>query len=393
MTVRIDQIVAFAVFQSPSSPIYFTDVNVNVVFQASEGLRRFSTVGVAVVCQPGPATRLFTDINVAVLCVRSVNFGSIAVVYPDVFPNDISYNSVVSIRFATDVTVVDSGDDQRVSRWDQPLQEYDITYAVRTMEQLQALIGFFRAMRGRLYAFCYQDWLDYSSSTAVKYEARSAPPPNPLDQLIGYGDGTTLTFQLTKTYATQSQSLIRPITRPQPGTVLMAINGVPTMNFTVDNATGLVTFTSPLNLFVAGAVSKTASGGGAGGASTFTAAPGTFTPLNGFVGRTCSIAGWVNTSDNCSLTSPTTIGSVNGDGSEVILNYAVNLGNNAESSVMGTSIAVNPAPPNTQPITAGFLFYVPVRFDTDTLPMTLEDFGIGSSQSIKLIEVRPTDPN
>jgi hypothetical protein len=36
------------------------------------------------------------------------------------FPDDISYNSTGSTRFQTDVVIVDSGFDQRTSRWDQP---------------------------------------------------------------------------------------------------------------------------------------------------------------------------------------------------------------------------------------------------------------------------------
>ena len=120
-----------------------------------------------------PSKRYFTQVCVQILSTRTPMYGFTNVILSDVFPDDISYNSVGSTRFATDVIVVDCGDDQRVGRWDQPLMEYDVAYGVRTMEQLTALITFFRAMRGRLYAFNYRDHVDYTSSVAVAYEARA----------------------------------------------------------------------------------------------------------------------------------------------------------------------------------------------------------------------------
>ena len=252
----------------------------------------FTQAKAEVVGTGGAVAVNFTRVCLQILAVRTATFGYTQMINPDVFPFDISYNSVGSIRFATDVTIVDSGDDQRVSRWDQPLQEYDVAYGVRTMEQLSSLIAFFRAMRGRLLAFCYQDHLDYTSSVATQYEARLAPPITALDQLIGIGDGANRYFVLSKAYKTASQIVPRPITRPQPGTVLLAIDGAGTTDFTVDNTTGVVTFPTP--------------------------------------------------------------------------------------------------PAISSRVTAGFKFYVPVRFDTDTLPITLENYGVGSSNSVKLIEVRPT---
>ena len=51
--------------------------------------------------------------------------------------------------------------------------------------------------------------------------------------------------------------------------------------------------------------------------------------------------------------------------------------------------SIHPAPLSGVSLSAGFQFYVPVRFDTDILPITIEDYGIGGSHSVKLIEVRP----
>ena len=46
------------------------------------------------------------------------------------------------------------------------------------------------------------------------------------------------------------------------------------------------------------------------------------------------------------------------------------------------------APAAGQAITAGFLFDVPVRFDTDQLTVSLDHFGAGSISTIPLVEVR-----
>ena len=201
---------------------------------------------------------MFTRACVSILASRTPLYTYTDMILTDVFPYDISYNSVGSIRFATDVIVVDSGADQRVSRWAQPLMEYDIAYGVRTMEQLSALIAFFRAMNGRLYTFMYQDHLDFTSSVATTYEARSAPPISATDQNIGTGDGTTTTFQLSKTYSSPSSGTtqVRPILCPNTTTVKVAINGVQVSNWTVNATTGIVTFTIPYQSTISGTVTK-----------------------------------------------------------------------------------------------------------------------------------------
>ena len=51
-------------------------------------------------------------------------------------------------------------------------------------------------------------------------------------------------------------------------------------------------------------------------------------------------------------------------------------------------VSFNTAPANGAAITAGFEFDVPVRFDTDTLDVTLDIERLGSITSIPLIEVR-----
>lgn len=66
----------------------------------------------------------------------------------------------------------------------------------------------------------------------------------PLDQVIGTGDGVTATFQLIKTYGGLHAPYRRPIKKPVPGSVRVAVGGseIPGSGFTCDTATGIVTF-------------------------------------------------------------------------------------------------------------------------------------------------------
>jgi Conserved hypothetical protein 2217 (DUF2460) len=88
--------------------------------------------------QPGSGTNRFTHLFANVLIPTIPNFEWIDMIVDEVFPFDISYNSIGATRFQTDVIRVDSGHDQRASRWTQPLMEYDVAYGVRTLEQLHA---------------------------------------------------------------------------------------------------------------------------------------------------------------------------------------------------------------------------------------------------------------
>ena len=392
MTVALTTADIAVIGPPPHPPIRVTSLATAYLGGPHNAYRQVTTVCFHVIGEQPAPKRNMTTINYTILATRTPLYRFTNVILPDVFPYDISYNSVGSTRFATDVIVVDSGDDQRTQRWDQPLMEYDIAYGVRTMEQLHALISFFRAMRGRLYAFNYKDPVDHSSTLAMATEARSPPPPMPFDQQIGSGDGLSYQFQLSKTYRTPSglANQVRSITRPDPASVRAAVNGAEISTWTVDADTGIVTLLSPVALTIGHAISKAALGNG--GYTTITGQPGDFNALKPYAGRGRGVvlSGFQNSVNNVpqSILAPLT--AVAGDGSAITVLFSGNFGTMAEIGTTNATIAINPAPAPNDTITAGFQFYVPCRFDTDTLPVQLEDYGIGSSNSIKLIEVRPS---
>lgn len=191
------------------------------------------------------------------------------------FPPDISYGSSGGPLYATDIVITAGGHEQRNVQWEQARARYNVAHGVKTKAQLDQLIAFFRARKGRAYGFRFKDWTDYQL----------------MDEVIGIGDGVRTDYQLIKTYSSGSAQDVRIIRKPVVGTVSVQLDGVAvTSGVSVSTDTGGIDFTVP--------------------------------PAAGKV------------------------------------------------------------------ITASAEFDVPVRFDTDRLSATLDDYGVHSWQDIPLIEVR-----
>src|SRR5690606_9121053 len=62
-----------------------------------------------------------------------------------------------------------------------------------------------------------------------------------VDEPLGTGDGTAVSFQLVKSYGAAFDPYVRPITKPVAGTVTVRVDGIATP-VAVDALTGLVTF-------------------------------------------------------------------------------------------------------------------------------------------------------
>jgi uncharacterized protein (TIGR02217 family) len=204
------------------------------------------------------------------------------------FPLDIALGSAGGPERRTEIVTAGSGREERNARWAHSRRRYDAGYGVKTFEALSAVVAFFEERRGRLHGFRWRDRLDHSSALSGAV--------SPLDQAIGTGDGTTATFQLSKTYGSIYAPYLRPIAKPVTGSVRVAVAGVEAVedaDFTCDAATGTISF------------------------------------LPGHI------------------------------------------------------------PAASAAITAGFLFDVPVRFDTDFLEVDLSAFAAGAIPKIPLIEIRP----
>lgn len=204
------------------------------------------------------------------------------------FPLDIALKSAGGPERRTEIVTLASGREERNARWAHSRRRYDAGYGVKTFDALAEVVAFFEERRGRLHGFRWRDRLDHSS-------AAPGAAVSPTDQVLGTGDGATENFQLVKTYGSLHAPYKRPITKPVPGSVRVAVAGAEVAEgtaFTCDTTAGVVTF------------------------------------LPGHV------------------------------------------------------------PPAGAAVTAGFLFDVPVRFDSDYLEVDLSAFAAGAIPKIPLVEIR-----
>jgi uncharacterized protein (TIGR02217 family) len=146
------------------------------------------------------------------------------------FPPDISYGAAGGPAYSTTVVTTVSGHERRNANWAQARGKWNVAHGLKKREQVAALIAFFRARKGRAYGFRFKDWTDYQAFA----------------QALGVGDGTTKTFQLVKQYGSGGDIETRTIAKPVAGTVKVYRDGVEaTSGWSVDTATGLVTFIAP----------------------------------------------------------------------------------------------------------------------------------------------------
>ncbi|MDX9689780.1 MAG: DUF2460 domain-containing protein [Alphaproteobacteria bacterium] len=143
------------------------------------------------------------------------------------FPDDIAYGASGGPAYSTSVVATASGFEQRNANWSAARGKWDVSSGLKQQAQLDLLIAFFRARKGKAYGFRFKDWTDYRATS----------------QLLGTGDGATKTFQLVKSYASGAGSEVRTITKPVLGTVVPYLGGVKqTSGWSINTATGVSTF-------------------------------------------------------------------------------------------------------------------------------------------------------
>lgn len=156
------------------------------------------------------------------------------------FPVAVSFGSGGGPERRTQVVSLAGGHEERNALWAHSRRRWDAGLGLKSLDDVHALLAFFEARLGRLYAFRWRDWADHKSC------APSAQP-GPSDCRIGTGDGANATFQLSKTYASGPSAYQRPITKPTPGTVRVAVAGkeLPPSAVAVDPLSGTVILAAP----------------------------------------------------------------------------------------------------------------------------------------------------
>lgn len=143
------------------------------------------------------------------------------------FPVDISYGSSGGPGFSTSVIDLASGHEQRNINWSMARAKYDAQYGVKTREQMEDVLDFFYARRGRAYGFRFKDWMDFTLDR----------------QVIGVADATNQ-LQVFKRYEPLTAHFYdRDILKIVPGSVQVWSNDTLRSSLLVNTATGIVNTT------------------------------------------------------------------------------------------------------------------------------------------------------
>ncbi|MNU37418.1 hypothetical protein D3C71_260720 [compost metagenome] len=145
-------------------------------------------------------------------------------------PARLAFGSTGGVERRTEITTLGSGFERRSTPWAEGRRRYLIGAGLRSLDDMAALTAFFEARRGRLYGFRFRDFADFKSCAPGEAVAAT-------DQRIGTGDGARRSFGLSKAYGDHERRIAKPV----EGSARVAVGGVETTAFSVDQVTGEVT--------------------------------------------------------------------------------------------------------------------------------------------------------
>jgi len=160
-------------------------------------------------------------------------------------PTLITWGFSGGAEYNTDIIVLSSGYEKRNVNWEESRYRYTIAYTIKQQDELDELVAFFRARKGKARGFRFRDLGDY------KLE----------NEQIAVADGIATAFQITKTYAGSSdvRELKKIATQADSDSIALdhastaltfavKVNSIlqtESVDYTIDRNTGIITFTSP----------------------------------------------------------------------------------------------------------------------------------------------------
>lgn len=156
----------------------------------------------------------------------------------EVFPSGPGVGLVSGPGFLTHIVESpESGHDYRIARRDASKRRYEYPLGNRSKAEIAQVVAFIEASLGAFTSFRLRDAVDCTSS------ADGESTPTAFDQVVGVGDGSRTTFQLSKTYTYGNTSRVRAIKKPVEGSVVVAVNGsvLDPSEYSVDTTTGVIT--------------------------------------------------------------------------------------------------------------------------------------------------------
>lgn len=290
------------------------------------------------------------------------------------FPRDIQLGFVGGPRFFTTVVAAAGGAEQRNQNWAVARPFYQAAHELKDQADLDALVAFFYARRGKLVGFRFTDWMDYCSDMVG---LRNNMPATE-DTLPGAG---VLTAQALGTGASINRT---DITLNAVAGTLTTVAGDFTGNFvagisvimsgwsegannttkTIESVTSTVmTFTDNTGLVNDGPGDNvTITANGFQLKKTYDAGPGTDYVRNIYKPVSGAVRAYIAAVEETHVTVTITTGWVEFDAGY--------------------------EPSDGDALTVDFLYDVPVRFDVDEFGASLEHFNLYDWQSITLVGVR-----
>jgi uncharacterized protein (TIGR02217 family) len=161
------------------------------------------------------------------------------------FPGCVSFGALGGPMFSTVRTVVSSGFDDVLIRYEQPLHKYTFEHANRTQIEHDELREFFMAVKGMGHRFRVKDYSDYTVTQAQStlQGLHSGVPVG----TFGEGWGTP-SYLLQKKYTAGALTTYRNIYKPVAGTVQVFRDGVQLVvgagpgEIAIDTTMGKITF-------------------------------------------------------------------------------------------------------------------------------------------------------
>jgi uncharacterized protein (TIGR02217 family) len=149
------------------------------------------------------------------------------------FPEELDYGVSYGPDFVTTVVMTEGGQESRNRVAARGKCSGDCAASLQTPEQYAILLKFFRSVAGRFHTWRFKDWTDYQCAITEGV-------------LIGLSSNT---FQLAKLYFTAvGFEERRHIQAPIAAGLVLELSGTPlllTTDYTLDDATGIVTTTAP----------------------------------------------------------------------------------------------------------------------------------------------------
>lgn len=270
-----------------------------------------------------------------------------------IFPECIAYGSTGVPRYETTKTEVDSGAEQRNSRSEYPRHEYNIAIENMNAQEIAQVMNLWHVCAGDFIGFLFMDPLDHTSAMPEDGPI-SAMDVSATDQFVASALGTKSSYELFKTYKQGIHEKVRRILYPKKDTLVVAIDGKEHRSWAYSYDTHKLTF---LNSLAPTTAALTMTNGLIEGMDFGDIKEGDLVYITGWDSGGYSIS---QGGDPARVT--TTVN--DGSGNIVGITLETYAGNAITNNGNGAAVTIQTAlPPTGAEITAGFYFYVPVRFE------------------------------